>query len=117
VQEFLVQGQASKEPSRLFSECIVASMAINWRQRSTVFQLLAAVYAELGEEAVCPSLPAANSVADVLYSSKDDMHPSQSFSDRMLAMMPSSLSSPKRSRKPHVNSRLGVPNTRAQADQ
>jgi hypothetical protein len=27
-------------------------MAINWRQRATVFQLLAAVYAELGEEAV-----------------------------------------------------------------
>ncbi|KAK7902321.1 hypothetical protein LTR67_001966 [Exophiala xenobiotica] len=26
-------------------------MAINWRQRATVFQLLAAVYAELGEEA------------------------------------------------------------------
>jgi hypothetical protein len=50
-------------------------MAINWRQRSTVFQLLAAVYAELGEEAVCPSLPTANSVADAMYSSKDVMHP------------------------------------------
>ena len=27
-------------------------MAINWKLRETVFQLLAAVYAELGEEAV-----------------------------------------------------------------
>ena len=27
-------------------------MAINWKLRSTVFQLLVAVYAELGEEAV-----------------------------------------------------------------
>jgi hypothetical protein len=27
-------------------------MAIDWKQRATVMQLLAAVYAELGEEAV-----------------------------------------------------------------
>jgi hypothetical protein len=45
-------------------------MAINWRLRSTVFRLLAAVYAEFGDEAVSISQSQKNVCADFPSSSE-----------------------------------------------